>query len=571
MCVRAAALAWGCLFVVAARAELLVTGVDGELRTNIERHVRLSAQPCDAPEWRLRQLQNTAVEEARAALAAYSYFEPLLNFQIESDDTCWQATLEVELGRQTDLTELRVELTGEGSANAALLATRSGLLPKLNAPLDQVAYQQLKNKLRDQAVRQGFLDARYSESKIDVYPEKASSEIVLILDTGGQSYVGPVTVSQEILDAGLFDRLMTLKTGQPYSAASLEKAFQNLSASGYFSDVRLTPDLANRAGTEVPVTVFLRPGRKHLYTIGAGFSTDEGARLRMGYENRRVNRAGHQASVDAEHSQTFSRVDLSYRRPLADPVNEWLSLRGGYQRKDTETAEAESFQVALRRLNVRGGGWVRADEISIAEETFQVGSVDRTTRLLVPGVSWTNQRADNAVNPREGRSIQLNLRGSVDREFSSTRFLQAYLRVKAIRPAPAEGRWLASLALGTTAFESFDVLPASYRYFAGGSETVRGYGFETLGPKDSDGFVIGGPHLLAASIEYDRPLWRSFDIAVFADAGNAFRSSSPDFSYSVGLGLKWRSPIGPLRVYLAHPLTDSSRSVRLHISMGPEL
>ena len=118
---------------------------------------------------------------------------------------------------------------------------------------------------------------------------------------------------------------------------------------------------------------------------------------------------------------------------------------------------------------------------------------------------------------------------------------------------------------------SFLNLPPSVRFFAGGDNSVRGFDFETIGPLNEIGEVIGGSRLITSSIEIEKQLKPLWSIALFADAGDAFSSASPNFSSSVGIGARWRSPLGPIRVDIAKPQTGIERDVRLHISLGPDL
>jgi translocation and assembly module TamA len=125
---------------------------------------------------------------------------------------------------------------------------------------------------------------------------------------------------------------------------------------------------------------------------------------------------------------------------------------------------------------------------------------------------------------------------------------------------------------GLTATESVEQLPTSLRFFAGGDTSVRGFGFQRLGPTDAEGRVIGGRHLLVGSVEYDYPLGdRPWAVAVFADIGNAF-DEFDDYELEVGagIGLRWRSPVGPLRLDLAHA-PNSDDDFRIHFTMGPDL
>jgi translocation and assembly module TamA len=154
---------------------------------------------------------------------------------------------------------------------------------------------------------------------------------------------------------------------------------------------------------------------------------------------------------------------------------------------------------------------------------------------------------------------------------SDTSFLQTIVSGRFVRPVSNRSRFLARATIGVTEKSEFGELPPSVRFFAGGDESVRGFGYNTLGPKDELGNVIGGSNLLVASIEYERHLRGNFYGAMFLDAGNAFDGFDVDPAIGAGFGVKWLSPVGPLRFYLAHPLNKSDRSVRIHIRLGADL
>jgi len=114
-------------------------------------------------------------------------------------------------------------------------------------------------------------------------------------------------------------------------------------------------------------------------------------------------------------------------------------------------------------------------------------------------------------------------------------------------------------------------LPVSVRFFAGGDNSVRGYGYEELGPTNDEGDVVGGRHLLTGSVEYNHPVVGRWSLAAFMDAGNAFDTFNDyEVFRGVGTGVRWRSPIGPIRVDVARPV-DEPGNFRLHISMGAVL
>jgi translocation and assembly module TamA len=133
------------------------------------------------------------------------------------------------------------------------------------------------------------------------------------------------------------------------------------------------------------------------------------------------------------------------------------------------------------------------------------------------------------------------------------------------------GRLLSRFEIGTTLADEASNLPPTILYFTGGDQSVRGYKYQSLGPESEQGEVLGGKHQLVVGVEYDFNVLPNWKLAVFADAGNAF-SSFDDFEFktSVGLGIRWLSPIGPIRVDLASAL-DNDNKLRLHIAMGPDL
>ena len=214
---------------------------------------------------------------------------------------------------------------------------------------------------------------------------------------------------------------------------------------------------------------------------------------------------------------------------------------------------------------------MRTLSLDFSYDSFDVGAESNRTRLVLPGVSFDHKRADRDIFPTRGRRLTLELRGTGEFLGSTTSFLQATLTARYLRSLSSKSRILARATAGLTAKSEFGELPPSVRFFAGGDESIRGFGYNTLGPKDELGNVIGGSNLLVMSIEYEHLLRGNFYGAVFLDAGNAFDTLDVDAAVGAGLGLKWLSPVGPLRFYLAHPLNQSDRSVRVHVRLGADL
>ena len=146
------------------------------------------------------------------------------------------------------------------------------------------------------------------------------------------------------------------------------------------------------------------------------------------------------------------------------------------------------------------------------------------------------------------------------------------LQAKGLTSFAGGHRLLGRLQAGGIATNDFAAIPPSLRFFAGGDQSVRGYDYQSLSPRDSAGKRVGGRYLLVGSVEYQYPLAERWRLATFVDQGNAFDHLNDPLQTGVGIGLRWVSPVGPLRLDLAHALDDEQGSnFRIHFSMGPEL
>ena len=135
----------------------------------------------------------------------------------------------------------------------------------------------------------------------------------------------------------------------------------------------------------------------------------------------------------------------------------------------------------------------------------------------------------------------------------------------------SRGRVILRGEAGVTIASEVTVLPASIRFFAGGDQSVRGYDYKELGPVDENGEVIGGRYLLVGSIEYDHRITDDWSVAAFLDAGNAFDDFDEPLEQGAGFGVRWRSPVGPVRLDIANAISKPGNHWRVHFTIGPDL
>ncbi|WP_273270662.1 BamA/TamA family outer membrane protein, partial [Methylophaga sp.] len=148
---------------------------------------------------------------------------------------------------------------------------------------------------------------------------------------------------------------------------------------------------------------------------------------------------------------------------------------------------------------------------------------------------------------------------------------QIVVRGKLIQAFGENSRFITRGSIGATEVSDFERLPSSLRFFTGGDNSIRGFDYQSLGPENSEGDVVGGRYLAVGSVELEHMFLKDWGAAVFSDFGNAFNSFSDPIEYSVGVGIRWRSPVGLIRVDLAKGLSEKDEPIALHIVIGPDL
>jgi translocation and assembly module TamA len=320
----------------------------------------------------------------------------------------------------------------------------------------------------------------------------------------------------------------------------------------------------------VPVIVHTVPAAHTRYRFGLGFGTDTGPRVSAGAEFRRINRRGHGINTDLRLSTLQQTAGVHYNVPIRNLISDRLVFGAELDRAQVaDTGDTRSYTLGVSQ-NVSLGLFQRNLYLNYTHETFDLGTTEDVVDFLIPGVTGSKLKSDSVLFPRRGYSWNLDLRGSPGL-ISATRFARVEAALHGVYPLGRRGRLVGRTQLGGMTVDDFGRLPASERFFAGGDQSVRGYDYQTLAPRDSNGEVIGGRYLAVGSLEADYLFVGNFGAAVFVDAGNAGDAFLPDIKVGAGIGFRWRSPVGMLRVDVAHPFDDPANNYRLHISIGPDL
>jgi translocation and assembly module TamA len=557
-----------------AQKKVSIEGVDGEVGDNIQAWLSLSEEPCDAPAWRLEAGVDQAILDIRQSMQAFGYYSPRITptFQATEGERCWQVTFDIEPGPRVKVRNVDVRLEGEADTDEAFRRLIERRKPAPGTPLRHDSYEALKNGISELAAARGYFDSRFTLHELQVDPEAGYADMVLLFVSGARYRFGETRVDQDVIDDSLLRRYLHYSDDEPYARSALTETSRALSSSGYFDQVLVQPLLDAASDRRVPIQISVTRSKRHQYTASIGFATDTGPRLGLGYRNQRLNRRGHQFSSDLSLSEVISKMTLGYTIPMKKPETDKLTLEAGYRHENTDSYRANTTALSATWSHMRSSRWLEERVLAFGREDYKVGSDDKTTSvLLMPGIGWSKTVADNRLYPRKGYRLSFKTRGSLEQVVSDVSFVQLMADAKGIVGLPWRLRLISRVNSGVSFMNKFDQLPASVRFFAGGDNSVRGYAYKSLGPENADGEVEGGKNLLVGSLEIERPIAEKWGVSAFVDSGNAFDDTDIDPKTGVGLGINWRSPVGPIRLDFAHPLDKNGDFIRVHFVMGPDL
>lgn len=555
----------------ASAPRIVINGADEELQANILGSLRVASEPCTTSLLRLQRLLPQVRRNASDAAKALGYYHSTSDATFSGVEGCWQLVLEISPGPRVLLDTVNLQVLGTPQVQAEFSDLLRDSVLRSGAPLHHGHYEELKSALSARAADRGFFSARFAQAEIALDTGSNLAQITLSFDPGEQFRFGVVSIVQDgDLSEELVRGLMPLREGDAYSSAALAELRRKLDASQYFRQIRVTPQLGAAASQTVPVLVELGLRPRHAWTGGLGFTTDTGPRARLSYDNRYLNTRGHKLALDSAFSSVRSEVDGNYVIPLADAARQSLNFGGGYSVENNDTFQSKRAKVETSLRNENSAGWLQSVFVEVQRDDYVIDVQEDTSVLTMLGASLGKTEADNLINPSAGWKVFTQIRGASDSVFSDTTFVQLYGSARHVYGF-GRSRLLSRLELGATWIDAARELPASLRYFAGGDQSIRGYDFRSLGPLNENNEVIGGKQLVVGSLELDFQVRDKWRVAVFADSGNAFNASGNlKLRHSAGFGLRWLSPIGPVRIDLAHPI-DGDESFRLHITMGPDL
>lgn len=528
---------------------------------------------------RVQALHQRAATQIREALAPFGYYRVEVDERLEVPDDPngrWVASYSVRRGEPVRIGSVSYRITGPGADDPAF--------PKAfpMQPGDVLLhdrYTKARDEIRAIAAGQGYLDYQLVGHQVLIDPVAYEALIDFHMETGPRYFLGEVRFEQDFLDDDFLQRFVTFEPGVRYDPDLLLRLQGRLLGTEYFDTVELIPR-KDEAGDDnvIPIEVVATRNKANKYRFGLGYGTDSGPRATLEWRRRYLTRFGHKLRTELSWSQNIQRLEADYRIPIGNPVRDYLQIRPELLSYDTATRQGDSMTVQFAHSVVTPRGWRRTAGVDYHYEDYQVIAEDQSrVNELVPNVSWAKTVSDDPIFTGRGYRLKYSLLGALEGVVSPHSYLSGTVGFKWVRSFADGGfRFITRTDLGATLAETVLDLPGSRRFFAGGDTSIRGWDIDVLGPRDPDTReVVGGRYLAVGTLELERRIRGDWSAAVFTDFGNAFDPAYENaFEVSAGLGVRWRSPVGQIRVDVAFALTkddDDTLPARLHFVIGPDL
>ena len=563
-------------------------GEEAEMIENIE--VSLSVYEVIGKvqgESRLEYLLAQAGRQARKALEPFGYYDPVITVEAPREGDSLTVIINVDKGEPVRVRHAQVAITGPGGDDAYLQDDIDAFQPQTGDIFEHSLYEGSKVTITRRLSERGYFDADFTSRKVEVTRADHAADIDLTWDSGLRYNIGEIRFHQipPYFREDLFEPLVYWEQGSYWHDGKLDRLRESLAKLDYFSIIDMQPQVEEgweHPNFEVPVDVKLTLAKRNIYTAGLSYGSESGAGVRGGVERRYVNRRGHKLNTQLDYAQKRKTFLTSYRIPAFRWLDGWYAVTASAYDEQTDYIDLRNFKFIASRSGEINENLTAVASLNGLRERWRFSSGDgyegaqyETTNLFYPQLTADWVKVDDRLFPRNGFSASAMVRGGIGGAGSDASFIQAQVTGRGYFPlGPGSNRLIARAELGTTWTSDLIAIPPSLRYFAGGDRSIRGYAFREVGPRTPapDRYALGAKHVIVASAEYEHYFGKDqqWGVAGFVDTGSAYEESF-DLKTGVGLGLRWKSPVGPVRVDIARGLNDPDSSFQLYLNIGADL
>ncbi|MCF7497595.1 autotransporter assembly complex protein TamA [Vibrio sp. L5-1] len=543
-------------------ADFNIKGLSKTLTENVELHLEPLV---DVP---TAQLSHTKLlKRVQDALNPYGYYHPQIAIELDDSDNL---TLSVDSGPVMYIAESVVKVTGEATEDEEFIKILTQSQLDSGSPLSHQEYDQTKRAIFSLAKRKGYFDGRFVESMIEVIPSENIANIHLHFSSGPRYKFGAISIPDDGVEPARIEKIPTFKQGDDFDTIKLGELQSDLFETQWFRSVVVHGDFNHLDDNlKVPIEIIAEPSSRNIVQVGGGYSTDLGLRASLNWSKPWYNRRGHSFETQAYLSEQEQSLQLGYKIPTEKVTTDYFGIQFESKRIDHRDTSSFSNDLKFQRYWQLDSDWQSTIYVKYLHEQYRQASEEDQSQLLLPGISFSQVDRKNdqlELNHRHIYSVEY----SDPSLFSDSRLLRLEGNSVLSWDISESQKLHFRSNVGVNIAKSLSDVPSSLRYFAGGDGSIRGYGYESISPKDDNGELTGARYMLTAGLEYQHQVYRSIWMGAFLDVGDAFDDEA-DWKRGTGLSLIWNSQLVPVKLDFAYGLdAPQGDEFRIHFSLGTQ-
>ncbi|MEZ8602084.1 autotransporter assembly complex family protein [Vibrio splendidus] len=543
-------------------AEFKVKGLNKTLTENVELYLEALA---DVPASQLSKKK--IAKRIENALNPYGYYHPQLDIELNDPDNI---TLNIDSGSVMRIAGSDVKVSGKASKDDEFIKILNQSKLDSGLPLSHLEYDKTKQAIFSLAKRKGYFDGKFIESRIEVIPSDNIANIHLHFCSGPRYKFGSVSVPQNGVEPIRIERIPTFKQGDDFDTIKLGQLQSDLSDTLWFRSVVVHSEFNHLDNSlEVPIEIIAEPSSRDIVQVGGGYSTDLGFRTSLNWLKPWYNRRGHSFETQTYLSEQEQSLQLGYKIPTEKVTTDYFGIQFESKRIDHRDTKSFSNDLKFERYWQLDSDWQSTIYVKYLHEQYRQASEEEQSQLFLPGISFSQVDRKNdqlELNHRHIYSIEY----SDPSLFSDSRLLRLEGNSVVSWDISDEQKLHFRSNVGINIAKSLSDVPSSLRYFAGGDGNLRGYGYESISPRDENGEITGARYMLTAGIEYQHQVYRSIWLGAFLDVGDAFDQQA-DWKRGTGVSLIWNSQLMPVKLDFAYGLdAPEGDEFRIHFSLGTQ-
>jgi translocation and assembly module TamA len=560
-----------------------------DLRVAILRAIGESDRPVDN-RFEARRRAHDAAADAIAVLRAEGYYAYDVEPDVGEGDTP-RPVVRIDPGPRFGLGAVRLDWVGAAPEAAAAHAARGALALTPGAPGRAADVVAAEGRAVAALQKLGYADARAELREVVVDHDDRTVQPDYRIAAGPVVRLdGVQLVTNGRTRPAWLQRLAPWRRGDRYRPDQVAELQRRLLDTGVYDSVTVALAPADKATSDGlrPVVVSLSERKKRTIELGASYGTTEGLGVEAKWTAYNLFRRADTFSVLGRYSDLDTRLQVDLSLPHWRQPQQTLAERAAVYRTQTPAYDQEGVMVSADVTHRWGQDaifgfagtyftWGGSLDLSRAREV-KVGtltSLGRDIATVAGLVDASLDRSDDPLDPHRGWRVQARAEPTVESGQGTVPYLRVQVQGSGYLPLGREGDTVlaARLKLGSILNSTVAQIPAPQRFYVGGGGSVRGFGYQEVGPRLADNTPEGGLSLMEASLELRRKLSADWGLAVFVDAGTVGLAQAPEFdniSAGAGFGLRYNLGFAPLRVDVATPITGrhGQAPFQIYVSIG---